>query len=211
MRPPYLRFAPVVCALACAMFALAPATRANDMKAKPGTQTHQEPVIKVKATEGTALSESDEAAVRKLLVEYLEALKQKDYAKAGEMLDRPSLLAAVDPMVGTIAADSTQLREARRRIFGVSTRDSIEARGNGPLFKSLMSYLFSVNPNAGDLLARASIQVLAARRMGEKVHVAYQVSLPPSEPGGLPFEQVTAQQLRKVKGKWRIFFQLDQQ
>ena len=204
MRSPYCRIAPVVCVLACAMFA--PAARAHGVKAAT-----EEPVIKVKATEGTALSKSDEAAVRKLLVDYLEALKNKEYAKAGAMLDRPSLLAAVDPMVATIAADSTQLKEGRRRIFGVSTRDSIEARGNGPLFKSLMSYLISINPNAGDLLARASIQVLAARKMGERVHVAYQVSLPPSQPGGLPFEQVSAQQLRKVKGKWRIFFQLDQQ
>ena len=175
-----------------------------------GAARAEEPAIKVEATAGTALSKKDESAVRKTLTDYMAALQKRDYDKAGEMLDRASLLATVEPMVGTIAGDSTHAASARTKIFGVSTRDSIEARSNGQLFGALMAYMTTVNPSAADILARASIQVLAARRMGDKVHVAYQVTLPPTEPGGMPYEQITAQQLRKVDGKWRILFSLDQ-
>jgi hypothetical protein len=191
-----------------ALIANASSGRADAPEVKP--EAKGEPEIKVEATEGTALSKKDEAAVRRVLGDYMLALQKKDYRKAGEMLDRASLLAAVDPMLATISADSTHLDAARRKIFGVSTRDSIEQRGNGPLFTSLMAYMMGANPNAADVLARASIQVLAARRMGDRVHIAYQVTLPASEPGGMPYEQITAQQMRKVDGKWRILFQLDQ-
>jgi hypothetical protein len=167
-----------------------------------------EPAIKVQPTEGTALSPKDEKAVKKTLTDYLTALQKKDYAKAGEMLDRASLLAAVDPMVKSIASDSTHTGAAMRKIFGVSTRDSIEARGNGQLFTSLMTYITSLDPGAGDVLSNATIQVLAARQLGDNVHVAYQVSLPPSTPGGMPYEQITAQRMSKTDGKWRILFNM---
>ena len=97
-----------------------------------------------------------------------------------------------------------------RRIFGVSTRDSIEAASNGQLFTALMGYMMEINPNASAVLSKATIQVLAARKIGQKAHVAYQVTLPPSEPGGMPYEQITAQRMSKVDGKWRILFSLDQ-
>jgi hypothetical protein len=183
---------------------------AGAARAVAGTAPTEEPAIKVEATAGAALSKKDESAVKKTLTDYMAALQKRDYDKAGEMLDRASLLATVEPMVGTIAGDSTHAASARMKIFGVSTRDSIEARSNGQLFGALMSYMTTVNPNAADILARASIQVLAARKMGDKVHVAYQVTLPPTEPGGMPYEQITAQQMRKVDGKWRILFSLDQ-
>lgn len=186
----------VVCAL---LFGFAGGARAD------------EPAIKVEATAGTELSKKDESAVKKTLTDYMAALQKRDYAKAGEMLDRASLLATVEPMVATIAGDSTHTAGARMKIFGVSTQDSIEARSNGQLFGALMLYMTTINPGAANVLEKASIQVLAARRMGDKVHVAYQVSLPPSEPGGMPFEQITAQQMRKVDGKWRILFSLDNQ
>jgi hypothetical protein len=195
LRSSLRRFTPAACALLL-LFA--------------GAAHAEEPAIKVEATEGTALSKKDESAVKKTLTDYMAALQKRDYDKAGEMLDRASLLATVEPMVGTIAGDSTQAAGARTKIFGVSTRDSIEARSNGQLFGALMAYMTTVNPNAAEILARASIQVLAARKLGDKVHVAYQVTLPPTEPGGMPYEQITAQQMRKVDGKWRILFSLDQ-
>ncbi|MEP7028604.1 MAG: hypothetical protein ABI960_08405 [Candidatus Eisenbacteria bacterium] len=169
-----------------------------------------EPTIRLQPTEGTELSKKDEAAVRKTLVDYMAALQTRDYSKAGEMLDRPSVLAAVDPMVTTIASDSTHYAAAMTRIFGVSTRDSIEARSTGRLFESLMAYMMELNPSASEMLSKASIEVLAARRMGDRVHVAYQVSLPPSEPGGMPYEQITAQRMTKTGGKWRILFSIAQ-
>jgi hypothetical protein len=196
LRSSLRRFAPAMCALVLLGFA--------------GTARADDPAIKVEATEGTALSKKDETAVKKVLSDYMAALQKRDYDKAGEMLDRESLLATVDPMVATIAGDSTHVSDARTKIYGVSTRDSIEARSNGQLFTSLMGYMVTVNPNAAEILAHASLQVLAARKLGDKVHVAYQVTLPPTEPGGMPYEQITAQQMRKVDGKWRILFSLDQ-
>ena len=168
-----------------------------------------EPAVKLEATEGTELSKEDDAAVRKVLEGYLEALRKKEYAKAGELIERTSLLATVEPLVHSIAADTTHTDAARKRIFGVSTPDSIAAAGNGPLFESLMHYLFEINPNAAKVLERSTIQVLATRQMKGKASVAYQLTVAADEPGGMPYEQVTAQQLKKVDGKWRILFRLE--
>ena len=150
------------------------------------------------------------AVLSKATIEVLAALQKQDYKKAGELIDRPSLLAAVDPMVATIASDSTARGPAMRKIFGVSTRDSIEARSNGQLFSSLMAFMMEANPNAAGVLSKATIDVLAARKMGDRVHVAYRLTLPPAEPGGLPYEQITAQRMSKFDGKWRILFSIDQ-
>jgi hypothetical protein len=169
-----------------------------------------EPAVQIKGAEGTELPAKEEKQVKKTLSDYLEALQKKDYRKAGELIDRPSLLAAVDPMVATISSDSTHTGAAMRKIFGVSTRDSIEARSNGELFNSLMTFMMESNPDAAGVLSKATIDVLAARRMGDRVHVAYRLTLPPAEPGGLPYEQITAQRLTKYDGKWRILFSLQQ-
>jgi hypothetical protein len=168
-----------------------------------------EATLKVEAPEGTTLSKKDDEAVRKVLVDYLDALRTKDYATAGTLLERKSLLATVEPMTHAIASDSTHEDAARRRIFGVSTRDSIEARGNGPLFTSLMGYLLELNPNAANVLEHASIQVLATRQLKGKASVAYQLTLPAEDSNGMPYEQVTAQQMVKENGKWRILFKLE--
>lgn len=168
-----------------------------------------EPTIKLEPTEGTELSKADDAAVRKTLEGYLEALRTKDYVAAGELIERASLLATVEPLVHSIAADTTHTDAARKRVFGVSTSDSIAARGNGQLFESLMHYLFEINPNAAKVLERSTIQVLATRQMKGKASVAYQLTVASDEPGGMPYEQVTAQQLKKVDGKWRILFRLE--
>jgi len=169
-----------------------------------------EPAIQIKGAEGTELPAKEEKAVKKTLSDYLAALQKQDYKKAGELIDRPSLLAAVDPMVATIASDSTARGPAMRKIFGVSTRDSIEARSNGQLFSSLMAFMMEANPNAAGVLSKATIDVLAARKMGDRVHVAYRLTLPSAEPGGLPYEQITAQRMSKFDGKWRILFSIDQ-
>ena len=182
--------------LVLAMFVSAPAFAADSP-------------VKLEATEGTELSKEDDAAVRKTLLGYLEALRKKEYGKAGELIERESLLSTVEPLVHSIAADSTHNDAARRRIFGVSTPDSVAATGNGPLFESLMHYLFEINPNASKVLERSTIQVLATRQIKGKASVAYQLTVAAEEKGGMPYEQVTAQQLKKVDGKWRILFRLE--
>ena len=165
--------------------------------------------VKIEPTQGTELSKKDDEAVRKVLTDYLDALKNKEYAKAGELIDRESLLATIEPMVHSIASDTTQTNAARRKIYGVSTPDSVALTANGPLFASLMSYLLSSNPDAAKVMEQASIQVLATRQINGKASVAYQLTIPAREAGGMPYEQVTAQQMRKVDGKWRILFHLD--
>ena len=168
-----------------------------------------DPAVKLEPTEGTELSKKDDEAVRKVLADYLEALKKKDYAKAGELIERESLLSTVEPMVASIASDSTHTEAARRKIFGVSTPDSIAQTANGPLFASLMGYLLSINPNAAKVMELASIEVLATRQIHGKASVAYQLTIPSAEKGGAPYEQITAQQMKKVDGKWRILFRLE--
>ena len=173
------------------------------------TGKYPETAVKLEPTEGTELSKQDDEAVRKVLLDYLDALKKKEYARAGELIDRESLLSTVEPMVHSISADSTHTEAARRKIYGVSTPDSVAKTGNGPLFASLMAYLLSTNPDAAKVMEMASIEVLATRQIHGKASVAYQLSIPSPEKGGMPYEQVTAQQMRKTNGKWRILFRLD--
>ena len=168
-----------------------------------------DPAVKLEPTQGTELSKEDDAAVKKVLLDYLDALKKKDYARAGELLDRESLLATVEPMVHAIASDSTHTDAARRKIYGVSTPDSVAKTANGPLFASLMGYLLSTNPEAGKVMQMATIEVLATRQIKGKASVAYQLTIASPEKDGMPYEQVTAQQMRKVDGKWKILFSLD--
>jgi len=168
-----------------------------------------DPAVKLEPTEGTELSKQDDEAVRKVLLDYLDALKKKDYARAGELIDRESLLSTVEPMVSSIASDSTHTEAARRKIFGVSTPDSVRMTANGPLFASLMAFLLTTNPNAAKVMELASIQVLATRQIHGKASVAYQLTIASPEKDGMPYEQVTAQQMKKVDGKWRILFRLD--
>jgi hypothetical protein len=168
-----------------------------------------DPAVKLEPTQGTELSKEDDAAVKKVLVDYLDALKKKEYARAGELIDRESLLSTVEPMVHSIASDSTHTDAARRKIFGVSTPDSIAKTPNGPLFASLMGYLLSTNPSAAKVMEMATIEVLATRQIKGKASVAYQLTIASPEKDGMPYEQVTAQQMRKVDGKWKILFSLD--
>ena len=168
-----------------------------------------DPAVKIEPTQGTELSKEDDAAVKKVLVDYLDALKKKEYARAGELIDRESLLSTVEPMVHSIASDSTHTDAARRKIFGVSTPDSIARTPNGPLFASLMGFLLSTNPSAGKLMELASVEVLATRQLHGKASIAYQLTIPSPEKDGTPYEQITAQQMKKVDGKWKILFRLE--
>src|SRR6185369_12598012 len=118
-----------------------------------------------------------------------------------ELIDRESLLSTVEPMVSSIASDSTHTEAARRKIFGVSTPDSVRMTANGPLFASLMAFLLTTNPNAAKVMELASIQVLATRQIHGKASVAYQLTIASPEKDGMPYEQVTAQQMKKVDGK----------
>lgn len=185
------------CSLALAMalvaaFAHAPAARAD------------EPVMKIQPTVGDSLPPAETAAINQVLSDYLDALRQRDYVKAGGFIDRVSLLKQSEAMVRQMAADSTKITATRAQLFGVSTRDSLAALTTGAIFAHFMRYMDQTNPGANSALENATIQVLAARRMKDVVHVAYQLTLPANKDRAEPYTQVTAQQLKKFDGQWKI-------
>ncbi len=165
--------------------------------------------LPLKATKGTELSKEEEEQVRSVLRTYLEALKRGDYAEAGKQIDRASFLASVDTLARMIASDDTQVPAARRKLFGASTPDSLAARPVSESFRSYMEFQEATNPEMRDILQKAELQILAARRMNDRVHVAYQLTLPAEKPDAQPFTSVTAEQVREVDGQWKIVFRLD--
>jgi hypothetical protein len=162
------------------------------------------PVMKIQATAGDSLSAAETKEINQTLTDYLEALRKKDYVLAGSFIDRTTLLASSEATLHTIEPDSTKLDAARARVFGVSTRDSMAQRSTGEIFAAFMRYMDSTNPGTNGVLDKATIQVLAARRMKDTVHVAYQLTLPPMPGRTEPYTQVTAQQMKKIDGKWKI-------
>src|SRR5207302_10599256 len=144
---------------------------------------------------------------------YLEALKKGQFAEAGGFLDPKSFLSQVEPLMhgfepdsgaSDSAPDPARTAETMRKVFGVSTRDQLAGSSMGANFASLMGYLETQHPGSTAQIARADFKVLEARRLGEKVHVAYELSLPPEKAGEPPMSYVTAEQLHKVNGRWLI-------
>jgi multidrug efflux pump subunit AcrB len=185
---------PSITALALVAFSLPQSARAAD----------DAPVLKIQATAGDSLSAAETAAITRTMSDYLEALRKKDYLLAGSFIDRTTLLASSEPTLQSIEPDSTKRDTARRRVFGVSTRDSLAQLSTGEIFAAFMAYMDATSPGANGVLANATIQVLAARRMKDTVHVAYQLTLPPSGDRKEPYTQVTAQQMKMIDGKWKI-------
>jgi hypothetical protein len=169
-----------------------------------------EATVPLQATQGSELSKKDDKEVKRVLSEYLDAMKKRDYARAAGYLDHETFLKGVEPMVQSIASDSTTRPAAYRMLFGVSTPDSVAARPMPDLYTHFMGYLETVNPNMSAVMARAEIKMLAARRIKDRVHVAYQLTLPPETPDGEPYVTVSAQQMRKVGKEWKILFRADQ-
>lgn len=176
---------------------------ANGLASAPSARA-DEPVVKLQATAGDSLSAAETAAINRTLTDYLEALRKKDYARAGSFIDRTTLLASGESMLKTIEPDSTKRDSARARMFGEASREALAKRPTGEIFAAFMRYMEASNPAAGGALENATIQVLAARRMKDVVHVAYQLTLPPGPGRDQPFTQVTAQQMKKIGGKWLI-------
>lgn len=165
--------------------------------------------VPLKVTAGEELSAKDNEAVKASLSAYLAALKKGDYRAAGAYVDSKSFLANVDTLASLITTPELPRPAARRKMFGSSTTDSLAKRPFPEVFRSYMEYQESENPTMRGTLAKAEVEVLAARRVGDKVHVAYQLSLPPEGPGAEPFTSVTAEQLRKIGGKWKILFRVN--
>jgi hypothetical protein len=186
--------------LAWALWAGVSAAASKAQAAGPGI------VIQEKETE---LSKAEDREVRATVRRYFAALQKKDYTKAGAELDRDSFFAAVDPMIASVASDSTHHAAARRKMFGVSTADSLAATPVPVLFASLMRYFEWVSPEAAVSLAGAEMEVLATRKHNGRVHVAYELTVTPTTPGATPIARVTALQMKQQNGRWAIVFSLD--
>ncbi len=165
--------------------------------------------VPLKVTKGDSLSKAEEEKVRGILKDYLEALKAGDYARAGTHIDSVSFLASVDTLARTIASSDELMPAARRKIFGASTTDSLVHRPFPETFRSYMQYQESAHPEMRGILARAQLQVLAARRMKDRVHVAYQLTLPAEKEDAQPYTTVTAEQMRLVGSDWKIVFRIE--
>ena len=158
------------------------------------------------------LSKKDDHDVREVLQRYLDALRKRDFATAGECLDRASFLAHIDPLVATVASDSIQRGFALRHMFGVSTKDSLAAQPMGQSFAALIHYLEQTTPGSTAALTKAEFNILTTRRRGDRAYVAYELTVPADSTGGTPVTpvtHVTADQLVKVGWKWKILFTLE--
>jgi hypothetical protein len=207
LRPLCIAFAlALALALALAPAAVpagpAPTTPAADAPTKPAT-------LPLQATQGTELSAKDERDVRAVLTRYLEAMKHKRWREAGELVERKSFLASADAMIKGVSTDSTQELAAMRKMFAVQSRAQFDRLPTAELFERMMRYMEELNPDASNVLADAELELLAARQFNDRVHIAYQLTIPGDDPAAPPITHVTAEQMARVDGKWKILFRLD--
>jgi hypothetical protein len=212
MGPVQPRRAALACAIGALVLALAgDRARADDPEpggaTAPPARTAKVAKLPFKPTKGDSLSPADDAAVRKTLLDYLDAMKHKDFARAASYLDSATFVAAADTLVEQAANDSTPPSLIRSAMFGTPDPDSLHAWPIARLFASLMAATEAANPGALDAVAHAEIEVLAALRVEDHVVVAYQLSVPAPDPAAQPLTHVTAEKLRQIGGRWRILFQ----
>ena len=202
MRPLHRRSSAVLAGLAAlvALFlaALAPAT---------GGAADDKPVP-MKMTSGSELTKEEDAQVRATLSHYLVALQKREWRAAAENLDRESFLAGVEPLVASISSDSTTRPDAIRRVFGVSTMDSLNAASTADLFESMMNYVILLDPGGAAIMEKAKFTLLGARRLQDKIHIAYQLTIPAESDSVQPYTSITAEQLKQVGKDWKIVFRL---
>jgi len=173
----------------------------------PGRAADDKPVP-LQMTKGSELTPDEEKQVRATLTHYLEALQGRNWREAAKDLDRQSFLAGVDPLIASISSDSTTRPGAMRMVFGVGTKDSLNAAPTGDLFASMMDYIMQLDPGGAALMARAKFALLGARRMQDKIHIAYQLTIPAESDSLQPYTRVTAEQLKQVGKDWKIVFRL---
>lgn len=197
------RFAPrsvlglaVLVAAALAAFAPAPGRAAED---KP---------VPLQMTKGSELTPEEDKQVRATLTHYLEALQSRKWREAAKDLDRESFLAGVDPLIASISSDSTTRPAAMRTVFGVSTKDSLNAASTADLFASMMDYIMQLDPGGAAIMARAKFALLGARRLQDRIHIAYQLTIPAESDSTQPYTRVTAEQLKQDGKDWKIVFRM---
>ncbi len=173
----------------------------------PGRAGEDAP-LSLSMTKGSELTKEEDAQVRATLTHYLGALQKRDWREAAKDLDRESFLAGVDPLIASISSDSTTRPAAYRTVFGVSTKDSLNAATTEDLFESMMSYIMQLDPGGAAIMTKAKFALLGARRLQERVHIAYQLTIPAESDSLQPYTSVTAEQLKQVGKDWKIVFRM---
>lgn len=159
-------------------------------------------------TKGSELTKEEDKQVRATLTHYLGALQKRDWREAAKDLDRVSFLAGIDPLIASISSDSTTRPAAYRTVFGVSTKDSVNAASTEDLFASMMTYIMQLDPGGAAIMTQAKFTLLGARRLQERVHIAYQLTIPAESDSVQPYTSVTAEQLKLVGKDWKIVFRM---
>jgi len=162
--------------------------------------------VSVTMTKGSELTPEEDKAIRATLTHYLTALQKKDWAEAAKDLDRDSFLEVVDPLIASLGSDSSTIPVATRNVFGVSTKDSMRTTPMEVLFSNMMNYVTSLDPNGVGLMAKAKFALLGARKLQDKVHIAYSLTIPAESDTLQPYTRVTAEQMKQVGKDWKIIF-----
>jgi hypothetical protein len=173
----------------------------------PGRAADDKP-LPLQMTKGSELTPDEDKQVRATLTHYLEALQSRNWREAAKDLDRESFLAGVDPLIASISSDSTTRPAAMRMVFGVSTKDSLNAAPTADLFASMMDYIMQLDPGGAAIMARAKFALLGARRLQDTIHIAYQLTIPAESDSVQPYTRITAEQLKQDGKDWKIVFRL---
>lgn len=195
-RPPTARLLLVLAALAVAV----PLARAAGDDAP----------VPLQVTAGEELTPAEDAAVRRTLTSYLEAIQKRDWKAAARYVDRASFLAGVEPLVAAVEPDSAARAPYRRMIFGAGTPESLAALPLEDLFAAMMRYALAADPEGVLLMEQARFALLGARKIDGRVHIAYQLTLPAASDSLPPYTRVTAERMIPVGDEWKILIQPDQ-
>ena len=165
--------------------------------------------VPLRATGGDSLTAAEDREVRATLLHYLEAVRVRDWREAAKDVDRASFLKAVEPMVEAVAPDPALRAAARRTIFGASTFDSLEKRPLPDLFAGMMNYVMTADPHTVAMMEKAKFNLLAARKIRGRVHIAYTLTVPSESDTTQPYVRVTAERLIRDGDRWKILIAQD--
>jgi hypothetical protein len=196
----------VVLALVLGGASLVPAAPAP---ADSAAVKEDEDKVPVRFTAGGELTPEEEKEVRATLLAYLGDIQKRNWRGAAQHVERASFLEGIPAMIASIAPDPAKRAEATGMLFGVTTMDSVRAKPTGDLFHAVMTYATTADPASVEMMGKAKFALLGARRIKDRVHIAYQLTVPAASDTLQPYTQVTAERLRRVGKEWKIVFQHD--
>lgn len=194
----------ILSAVLCLVLATTFAPRAP--AAEDGDEVEKVPLT---ITKGGDLTAAEDREVRATLLRYLEAIQKREWREAAKYVDRETFLGAVEPLVEQVAPDPAKRDEARRMIFGTSTFDSLAKKPLPDLFAAMMIYAMTADPSGVVLMEKAKFNLLGARKIKGRVHIAYQLTVPSAADSTQPYVRVSAERLKKIGDRWKVLIAQD--